>query len=623
MAAKVTIQFAGFPDFRSNVTFVPIQFFTVAIPHSSRGAVRVVGYVLRKLLGWVDAQGNPKQEQLRFTYDELVQAAGVSRNLVAEVLAEVQAGHFLRCIRPVSGHRARRQTREGVFELCWDTAEDHCTHKPKDFRGFCYPAAVVVEEQEGTRLVRRPKASRKNIPNAFFDVLLPRERLSVIRVVGALLFYSIQWGPAGERKVPVSRSITELSRLTGFSRHHVHAAVVTARQRGYIEQVDAGCFDEAAGRASRPATYGIRWAAAESPAATSEDRQLPKKVNGAQAQHRKSELPRKVNGGLPKMVNGINIKEELKTPKTTTPVPAAPVVASPAVAVASGFDLLVQAGFEEDTARQLASRRSREIIQRQLEWLPLRSAKHNRLGLLRRAIELNWSKPQGAAPELTEEALARGRLFAGQYYAAYHGYTGAAAAEVFPKDVEIAAKFVERLIVQEHTDAAIPEWGRRFGRFMRARHQHDGRALPNLCLTLVPFGCAFLRQLELEGAAQRQETLGKARAAHEATFMPAYLLYVGLDEKSLQQTNAALYQTFVADRQRVRELFFRGPIMTTAARQEMFDSEASRLFGFAEFFARHPQHRVLEFWAWDRQLNPHRFGRDQPGFKHGTQEART
>ena len=56
------------------------------------------------------------------------------------------------------------------------------------------------------------------------------------------------------------------------------------------------------------------------------------------------------------MVNGINIKEELKTPKTTTPVPAAPVVASPAVAVASGFDLLVQAGFEEDTARQLAGR---------------------------------------------------------------------------------------------------------------------------------------------------------------------------------------------------------------------------------------------------------------------------
>ena len=50
----------------------------------------------------------------------------------------------------------------------------------------------------------RPKAACKNIPNAFFDVLLPREPLSVIRVVGARLFSSIQWGSGGERKVPVS-----------------------------------------------------------------------------------------------------------------------------------------------------------------------------------------------------------------------------------------------------------------------------------------------------------------------------------------------------------------------------------------------------------------------------------
>ena len=118
----------------------------------------------------------------------------------------------------------------------------------------------MVEEREGGRMVRRPKAARKNIPNAFFDYLLPRERLSVIRVVGALLFYSIQWGPGGERKVPVSRSITDLSRLTQLSRQHVHAAVMEARQRGYIEQVDGGCFDPAAGQESRAATYGIRWA---------------------------------------------------------------------------------------------------------------------------------------------------------------------------------------------------------------------------------------------------------------------------------------------------------------------------------------------------------------------------
>ncbi len=100
MGTEVTTRFAGFPDFRSNVTFVPIQFFTVVIPHNSRGTVRIVGYVLRKVLGWVDEDGSPKQEQLRFTHAELVKAAGVSRNLVGKALEEAVACHCLRCVRP-------------------------------------------------------------------------------------------------------------------------------------------------------------------------------------------------------------------------------------------------------------------------------------------------------------------------------------------------------------------------------------------------------------------------------------------------------------------------------------------------------------------------------------------
>jgi hypothetical protein len=121
----------------------------------------------------------------------------------------------------------------------------------------------MMEEQDGSRVVSRPKAARKNIPNAFFDNLLSRERLSVIRAVGALMFYSIKWCKGGERKVPVSKSITELSRLMNLSRQHVHAAVTEAWKRGYIKQVDEGCFDPAAGLDSRSATYAIHWAASD------------------------------------------------------------------------------------------------------------------------------------------------------------------------------------------------------------------------------------------------------------------------------------------------------------------------------------------------------------------------
>ena len=621
MGTEVTTRFAGFPDFRSNVTFVPIQFFTVVIPHNSRGTVRIVGYVLRKVLGWVDEDGSPKQEQLRFTHAELVKAAGVSRNLVGKALEEAVACHCLRCVRPAHRHLAGQRARSGIYELCWDVSEEHCIHDPKAFRGFCYPAAVVEEEREGTHTVRRPKSSRKNIPNAFFDVLLPRERLSVIRVVGALLFYSIQWGPAGERKTPVSRSITELSRLTGFSRHHVHAAVMEARQRGYIEQVDAGCFDLAAGQESRPATYGIRWAAAEPPVLDSVNSERPNKLNGTTARKGERERPYKVNGEQPKMVNGINIKEEHKTLEataTTLAVATAVAPAAAAVAELSGFELLVQAGFKEQTARQLSRRYSYEVIQQQIAWLPRRHADRNRMGLLLRAIEENWAKPEGAEESAGDKL---GSLFASHYYAGYHGYTGEAITEVFPKDVKLASKFVERLITQEGNEAAVPEWGRRFGRFMRAKHRDCAHAKPNLCLALVPFGFAFLSQLKQESATRRQETLGKPKEAHESAFMPAYTDYLRQAETDLQRANPAAYAAFTKERLEARHSLSSSSFVTSAAWLERFDREESRLFGFAEFFARHPQHRVLGFWDWDARLNPRRFGSNPPGTA-GNQEAR-
>lgn len=55
--------FPGFPALRSKVTFVPLQFFTLVLSHCSRGHVRNAGYVLRKLVGWVDARGESTQGQ--------------------------------------------------------------------------------------------------------------------------------------------------------------------------------------------------------------------------------------------------------------------------------------------------------------------------------------------------------------------------------------------------------------------------------------------------------------------------------------------------------------------------------------------------------------------------------
>ena len=613
MRREVTTAFPGFPDFRANVTFVPIQFFTVVLPCCSRGTVRLVGYTLRKVLGWVDEHGNPTREQLQFTYGELVEKAGVSRAAIADAVREAVKRRFLRCLETPQPDMAGQAGRSGIYELCWDRRGPY-TDDPVEFRGFYFPEAVIFEEREAERVVRRPKAARKNIPNVFFDQLLRQERLSLMRVVGALLFYSIQWGPGGERKVPVSRSITELARLTRLSRHHVHAAVNEARQKGYLEQVDGGCFDPAAGKESRAATYGIRWATGvpvgrvlRLPPETGSGIPVRKGVREEPVRKGERDRSKKVYGERSEMVNGISIKTEHKTEQTAAgggalaaAVAGLEPTSSGAASSPSALDLLLEAGFDERTAKHLARRRSPEVIQRQLVWLHARRCTRSRLGLLRRAIEEDWPRPEGV-PE--EPDLRLGRVFAAHYYAAYHGNPGEPVAEPFPKEVQLAARFLERLPRPAGAASDVPEWGRRLGSFMRVKHQGDARAKPNLSFALVLHGDEFLRTVQNERSARQQDAAGKAQEARQAALMPEYLTYLRLAEKTVQRTEPRLYAAFARKREHTRQAMTGGLFLASADTLARFDAEESRLAAFAEFFRNDPRHPVpdLDQWARERE----------------------
>jgi hypothetical protein len=266
----------------------------------------------------------------------------------------------------------------------------------------------------------------------------------------------------------------------------------------------------------------------------------------------------------------------------------------------------VDAGFDELTARRLAERHPKQVVQNQIEWLPSRTAARNRLGFLRRAIEQDWPKPEGAKGAVPEVQDAK--VFAAHYYAAYHDFAGEPATEPFPKDIEMAGKFIERLFPRERDHSQLPEFGRQFGRMMREQHRGDARAKPNLSLAIVLFGDQFLRTQQRRHSTRDRELLGKAREAHQAAFMPDYVAYLRLAEKSLSESNPAAYKAFLASHRRLRDLMTRGPFVTSAERLARFDAEENRLLGFAEFFANDSQHRIAGFWEWDTQLNPRRFG---------------
>src|SRR5580765_4522866 len=91
--------FRGFEQPRSNTTYTPNQFFDVCLPHYSRGVVRLVGYMIRQTLGWCDADGNPQNEQIRASYQDLIEQAGIGRTMIRQALDDAIAGKFIRCVQ--------------------------------------------------------------------------------------------------------------------------------------------------------------------------------------------------------------------------------------------------------------------------------------------------------------------------------------------------------------------------------------------------------------------------------------------------------------------------------------------------------------------------------------------
>ncbi|MCC6221498.1 MAG: hypothetical protein IT291_09695 [Deltaproteobacteria bacterium] len=98
-----TKTFLGYPAPISNTTYTPNQFFDVVLPYSSRGCVRLVAYMLRRTLGWCDENGNPVEREISFSYSELQEKAGVSRDMIRSALDEAVAGRFIKCIHKLHG----------------------------------------------------------------------------------------------------------------------------------------------------------------------------------------------------------------------------------------------------------------------------------------------------------------------------------------------------------------------------------------------------------------------------------------------------------------------------------------------------------------------------------------
>ena len=459
--------FAGFLPPTSNTTYTPNQFFDVCLPQCSRSAIRVVGYFIRRTLGWCDQYGRPQEEQIEISFRELAQRSGVSRDRLRGALDEAIAAKFIECVREGRPSLAGDAGQSAIYRLRWDDSTEYCKN-PALFGGFF--------EREG---------NRTDIPNQYFDHVLPTESLSVIKVVGAVIRSSIGFAARrGVRRQWAALSYSQIQHFTRLkSRKDLALALRTALERRYIVRLEEGRFTPDKTE-QRSGVYALCWADGW---VGSPSGQVSRPEN---ADDTRSEIGTRTGPeSSPENRSGIptTLKTKLlnETGKGIDPTPS------------------IQTGPRPET---------------QPSPLPIvRTSERS-------------GESEGAAGELVRH-----------FYAGFHRNPAEPVSSPSLREREAADPLADRLLGLGSGREEMARWGRRLGEM--ALDQKN--PLPSFTLALRQCGDRLVAEATAEHRRHREAKLEAAREDHRKRHLPAYLGFLRREEDRLRADESEAYAAFV------------------------------------------------------------------------------
>lgn len=371
--------FIGFTSLDANFLYCPNQFLDVCLPYFSRSVVRVVAFFLDQTLGWLDADGNPINHHVTISYRQLIASAGISHGAIRTALDEAITAGFIVCVREGRPAAAGESAIPATYALRWNDQGEY-QDSPENFQGF-YAG----------------DGHRTPIPNAFFRHVIPNEPLTVTKVVGTVLRHTVgyqnQFGGRRSQAPLAYRFIQEYAHIPDPKT--LSQAISSAIASKYILCVEEGRFDSNPNY-RKPASYAVCWEqSAEKCHSGSKDPAYPRSKNPSSpaVQNSQQERDKKPSGSEPE----IPAAERIKTPskeKTLVKDTSKQQQKDTVAVLSNGFETLLAAGFDVATAQKLAAMATVDQITQQISWLPQRNPGQNRLGMLRRAIEQNWSAPE-------------------------------------------------------------------------------------------------------------------------------------------------------------------------------------------------------------------------------------
>ena len=598
--------FTGFKSPTSSTTYTPNQFFDVVLPHASRGCLRLVAYLIRKTLGWSDEHGNPQNPNAHVTYRELIENAGISRGAIKEAITEAMDKRFIDCLRFGQPHKAGEEGFSALYSLRWDEREEYVTSLP-EFNGFFAGNGNLT-----------------HIPNQFFDYLVPREALAVVRVVGVIIRHTIGFQTRfGFRRQHVEMSFSEIMRRTGIaSSSTVSTALKAAVDGRYICKVSEGFFDPDAGVASKATTFGVNWE--DSPQNEPNSSNGPKIEAGDRSKNRsgvletvqksKRDIGSEIEADKGPKIEAETVQESKReafknrSDIKTTNLNNLPKQQQTDVVVGEvkSLSLLVQklmaVGIDGAKASELVEQFDAERIERQLKALPSRKVKSSVTGFLIRAIERDIpveSKVQNSSPET---------LFAEHFYAELGGNSGSPVGYTTSADEDAASSLLSKAPVLWREKSA--QAGRELARHVLNQTSNAKFPIRSLPLAVRSYGDEFLAGLTAKAEREAREQAASRKAEHQSKFEPTYRQYLRSLAAELEQGGGAAWEECVtwferrATRRRsMSETFYRRVM-------QQWENPEERPEIVIEFLSEKNPDSVPSFWEWDAKMNEERFSRE-------------
>jgi hypothetical protein len=598
--------FRGFKQPTSSTTYTPNQLFDVVLPHASRGCLRLVAYLMRKTLGWSDEHGNPQNPTAHVSYRELIEKAGISRGAIKEALDEALAKKFIECLRFGQPHKAGEEGYSALYSLRWDDRGNYIT-SIDEFNGFFAGDGNLT-----------------HIPNQFFDHLIPREPLAVVRVVGVIIRHTIGFQTKfGFRRQQIAMSFTEIMRRTGIaSSSTVSSALKTAIDRLYISKVTEGFFDPNAGLASQATTFGIYWEdsdqfepnSAKGSKIEAEEQFKNRSGNGETVQKSKRNKGSKIEAVKRSEIEAGSVqkskREEFKNRSDikTTLLNNTLKQQQTAVAVdhssnvkSNLIKLLMTEGIDHVKAVSLVDEFPSDQIKAQLDALPLRFIRSSRTGFLIKAIEINIPLPQSSVQECSFVRVAS------HFYAELGGNDGDPVAYLDTSDNEASKALLSRVPMELMPEDKL---GRHFAAFAKSRAAARKREIHSLAQAVKSFGDEYVKSLSHRRSTEKKEQESRDRFQHEKEFEGTYQSHIKQIAADLAASDSDLYQSFeqwisvrIEKRKAISESLYR------RSKEQLEDSDGRASF-IVDFLTEVRPGMLPGFWEWDSKFNPQSFSKE-------------